>query len=730
MRVSLLAGLFLLSLLLFRKNRKIPATVIFVISSYLIAYYDSVHEWLTGLGTDSLSEAQNFDWNEAWFLLRSLPSVFTTMPVRKWLETMSIAIAAVLLVWLLARLLNKYLFSKLRFSQGASALIFLVAIAAIATPVYRELARASVYFESNSVLYERARANFNNSPSYLGLNPNTDKRNLNLVLYIGESTTSANWSLYGYPITTTPKLQSLQQADNGLLVFNNFLSTHTHTSQSLLEALSFPLSESDAYTQILARQRVSLIDVVNYLNIPAYLVTTQGQTGTFNLASSIIFSGITDKDIFQKQSKLLGNMGTVSRVDEKEYFLKNLDLRKQLNDDGAYLALVHSYIGHGPYNDALPLDKQFALNKFFDGASSADIFGSKLKKPVYEDLSGYESAMRYVDDSLAAIISRVSTNPKPSVFIYFSDHGESSLTQSEHDSARFQHEMIRIPFIMYFNSAAMQAYPDLYHKYKKAAQGNKIHTLAQLSTTVLDIFGFTVPTMENLGLAESGAVLNPVVVRQIAAGSTYVRTSNGLKDINTTAKDVTDAPTTIWLNSKRISGNRQALCYGNANSWAKAARGAIVADCVGAVLGQHGSDLVVLPSNNDWLVGAILDLTSSYKIQAYFNAANIEAQFACSSIASKLEKSAGGLARASTVYLKLNSKDKLVGSCKQLQGIGVNIFYQDDTKPIIESVDGHTRLVENYEADDLPYSAVTPGKVDLLVLNTDWDMNTQYAEQN
>ena len=58
---------------------------------------------------------------------------------------------------------------------------------------------------------------------------------MNLIVHIGESTSSMNWSLYGYFRDTNPRLMSLDE--NELMIFRNIFSTHTHTTPSLLDTL-------------------------------------------------------------------------------------------------------------------------------------------------------------------------------------------------------------------------------------------------------------------------------------------------------------------------------------------------------------------------------------------------------------------------------------------------------------------------------------------------------------
>lgn len=59
-----------------------------------------------------------------------------------------------------------------------------------------------------------------------------------LVLVIGESTQRNYLSLYGYPLSTTPRLEALEQAGN-LVLFRDFISSFPNTDRSLQRALTF-----------------------------------------------------------------------------------------------------------------------------------------------------------------------------------------------------------------------------------------------------------------------------------------------------------------------------------------------------------------------------------------------------------------------------------------------------------------------------------------------------------
>ena len=67
------------------------------------------------------------------------------------------------------------------------------------------------------------------------------------------------------------------------------------------------------------------------------------------------------------------------------------------------------------------------------------------------EVEHYDSTISYVDFSVSNAIELINSSSAPWVFIYFSDHGESVFSNKGHDSSRFEHEMVRVPLIMFFN---------------------------------------------------------------------------------------------------------------------------------------------------------------------------------------------------------------------------------------------------------------------------------------
>lgn len=559
------AGTIFVASLLIGKGKYGAGKPIFLMGLLWMVTHKSITLFLNRIGVDSFAEAKNFDVVEARFWLSTIDeAVSVHLDVRALVVC---ALTSLIVFFWLKQLLEKSSYSTTR----AEYCLLFVAALLMGGGIYLTVSDSLRMFFKSSISFLELRANFSAAPVAL----RSDGKTMNVVVYIGESTTAMNLGLYGYPRNTTPKLDHFANNNAGLLVFKNVFSTHTHTSPSLLEALSFGVNGEQKYLPIQERQRVSVVDVVRRL-ATVDLYSNQGATGTYNQASSVIFKHA--RRVFSAETRLLGNSeGKLQRPMEHEFF-KQVDLAA---NTGKRLTFLHSYAGHGPYLTHIPLSFHDPVDQSLDRYDAAAVLG---KSGALAQVEHYDSAIRYIDFSVSKLFQSVKNSSKPAVVIYFSDHGESVYTNRGHDSARFTHEMIRIPFLVYFNDAAKKTYPRKYRRYLALSRAANPATLAQLPSTILDLVG--------LELAEdgSGAIIDkpligeptrhdPIIVRRTAKGLTYVNL-NVERDRASAGLDVTDGATSMFKARVRLGTSGTKLCYGRTDSLAKAMRGGLLSDCL------------------------------------------------------------------------------------------------------------------------------------------------------
>jgi hypothetical protein len=192
------------------------------------------------------------------------------------------------------------------------------------------------------------------------------------------------------------------------------------------------------------------------------------------------------------------------------------------------ITVLHSYAGHGKYLENIPHEFRIPVDGTLGGISAQGLFGVRLgfvESRAVSDLDAYDSAIRYISYSVTKVLHKSQADPQPRVVIYFSDHGESPLSVAGHDSSRFIDEMARVPFVLYFNSAARAKYPDLYKKYAALALASKtrISTLAQLSSTIMDLLNVRVfgPSVSEIGSDMNGRIA-PIISRKTSVGESSI----------------------------------------------------------------------------------------------------------------------------------------------------------------------------------------------------------------
>ena len=499
----LFSGLVLLAVFFWNRSRPVSC-VLGVVLAFLILFLHSLTEIYGDLGSDSFREASNFDIKEAFFYLKTLASHVSIHPewdVLGWSAAMAVAVLAV--SWMLGRLRMA--------STYRSALVLLCALGLAYAGTSAGFRSAMAQFEEAARLHDTVERNFT-FPGKVSVTRTGDEP-LTLFVYIGESTSALNMQLYGYPRRTTPNLVDLANSDPGLVVFDKMFSTHVHTSPSLTETFSMRPSDQSNEVPIDSQRRVSLVDALVSWGVRVALYSNQGRTGSFNFTSSIVFRAA---DRHFSIDEPVGNIELESRPLDGAYLPTAL-ADSAFNDTSTSLVVFHSYAGHGDYRDYVPA-----------GLPTPEWLTSPARGPgeASNSVDDYDTAISYVDTNVANAIKHVASTRKPTIFIYFSDHGESPSMDDGHDSSRFRVEMARIPFIVYFNEAARRDFPDRFKQMKTLAAERNISTLAQLVPTILDLMGFELDPSADLQLAPpAGSPWTPfpVLVRWTADGISYLR---------------------------------------------------------------------------------------------------------------------------------------------------------------------------------------------------------------
>jgi glucan phosphoethanolaminetransferase (alkaline phosphatase superfamily) len=507
-------GMIYFSIMFFSRRNWSFAAIAFLVGVLWLVYVPSISLIIGNLGMDSIDETKRFDNKEALFWISTIIHSVRPFPYTFLYFTGYVALSAVT-AYLLNLILKKAAFAKWRyFIQTMLSAVLIVCSLVV---VFRD---SVLLFARNSNEQGISKKNFENQiPAVY----RSDK-NIDIIVFIGESLSVFDMGVYGYPRNTTPYLSRMSQGNRNILVFHNVFSTHTHTSLSLLEALSFPVERSENYLPIIQRKRVSLVDVLRKGGVRTRLISNQGMIGTWSEASAIIFKNADT--IVSIDSHAVGNNEQLPENPWGHiFFMKYLADDHDSNNIGQpVVTFLHSYAGHGPYLEGIPEEFRTPVDNYFSVYASKKISESDID--ASEQIEGYDSALRYVDFTVSRIIDFIDKQKKPTILVLFSDHGESVYTGRGHDSSRFIHEMARIPFIIYFNDAAIKKYPDLYQRYRTLAETREIATLAQLSSVIADIADVRFKKRDALKylspLIGEPCVHSPIIVREVKSGLTYI----------------------------------------------------------------------------------------------------------------------------------------------------------------------------------------------------------------
>jgi len=447
---------------------------------FLFYHYSYLPEFFSSIGQDSISEL-NADLGEAFFYIKTFFSFLLDPEIFKrnrfWLIfgsslTSAITIYLILKYYFKIKnldilILNRYFNFILSFVL-VFGLYLILSLTKTSLDVGKYLTELENNFKKNILNYE-IRRNSNNV--------------LNSVIYVGESTSALNLSLYGYPFETTPSLKSLT-ADKKFIKFNRVYASHTHTVDALLSAFSLCINQPKEDCSLIhnhQKNNLSIVDVLNTTDIKTYLFSTQGSYGGHNHATKLVLN--TKKQYYpwnikeensNDSRKFLGNRYK-PKIKEHIFFNQSFCQNKDIfKDKNSSLSVLHSYAGHGQYGgylDTIPDKKEF---KYPNYINKKNFLGKDFRN--FKLISEYDSAIKYIDKTVKDVFNCASLNfeenSQPMIFIYFSDHGESPATARGHDSSRLTYEMLHVPFIIIFNDSAYNLYKDKFDKLKKLENQN------------------------------------------------------------------------------------------------------------------------------------------------------------------------------------------------------------------------------------------------------------------
>ncbi|PWC14312.1 hypothetical protein B4923_05235 [Brenneria roseae subsp. americana] len=296
-----------------------------------------------------------------------------------------------------------------------------------------------------------------------------------LVLVIGESTTRTRMSLYGYPRTTTPRLDALHKTDPNLIVFNDVIAPRPYTIELLQQALTFAdQQQPDRYLT-----QPSLMNMMKQAGYKTFWITNQ-QTITKRNTMLTVFSQQTDRQFY------LNNQRTQSSRQYDDVVLAPFD--EVLRDPAERKFIVVHLLGtHMKYLYRYPEN--------FGDFHDRNGVPASLSDPEAEVYNSYDNAVLYNDFVVSSLIETFARHQPNGFLLYFSDHGEDVYETPPHNvlgrnEGAPTRAMYTIPFILWQSPEWQKNHPRQYVRYtdRKYSITDLIHTWADLAGLSHDFY--------------------------------------------------------------------------------------------------------------------------------------------------------------------------------------------------------------------------------------------------
>ena len=516
--VFLCSLVFFLSIYLVRS--RFLKGILFVSSLLWIKYTQGIFSYLNNLASDSLFETISFDYIKAIAYFKTLLPFFHYKS-RVNLSVVLVFLGAILLAILFSRAL-KYYFNiqytekrtrkRLRLCTLVLILFFLTAVL-----LPRGWKMIKIRKEANKTFASIANIFSFNEAAVEAFIPHRSP--VKLIVYIGESTSTQNMGLYGYYRNTTPKLSALHHQSDALIVGHHYLSTHTHTTPSLLEALSLPVSKSmndDETRKITQQKRIPIVEILKASGIKTKLVSNQGQTGTWNFTGPVIFKSVDEKILGSECYEFAGNLsGECRLVLDNEFFFPKLKEFLNRTEKQSSVLFLHSYAGHSPYerNISMPFKRKY--QKLFEDLQNSALFGKDYGQRTA--INSYDTLIGYIDDNISRAIQLAYKKVTPTMFLYFADHGEDLYDNFAHDSSRFRHPMARVPMLLYLNNSAQNLLGRRAELLRKHLSSKKIKTLREIPNIIKVLL-----SSKRAPIPLLAGPLTPIVVRGVGNSTSSV----------------------------------------------------------------------------------------------------------------------------------------------------------------------------------------------------------------
>ena len=295
------------------------------------------------------------------------------------------------------------------------------------------------------------------------------------------------------------------------------------------------------------------------------------------------------------------------------------------------LIIFHSTVGHAPYSKYIPKTIN-NLNKIKNEELHTKLLGDKKK--YYKDYVNYDKALEYNFKTLESIISKIEKDI-PTIFIYLSDHGESVYTGMGHDSSRLVHEMLRIPFLIYYNNRFIKKYLDKI-KFNNKYIG-EINSTDIFKKIIFDVYSLI--ELKKIYFDSKNEKYEKIIFqRNKKEIIEYIDLNYHRINLPKNYKIKNDRDTNIHILANNI--NKRNICYHSSNTISRIKRGLILTSCLEFDLVIEDKNFYIYhpPNKNiNFTLDELLDVSKDAKTY-WIDAKNINNVDNCNKLKSKIKK--------------------------------------------------------------------------------------------
>jgi len=302
-------------------------------------------------------------------------------------------------------------------------------------------------------------ARVDSSAAKLDRTPIAGRRDVDVVLYIGESSSRWNWSLYGYPRATNAPL-TRAVASNRLVALSAAITP--------LSSAHAPPAEGLSSLEFLFRRTgenvVPLVHVLSRAGVSTRWLSNARKPWTYD---SVLTGPRQADGIWRDDGDLVP------------------PLRDALRAQGSRLVVLDTYAGHFPWCKGVPKERRITWDDWMARLPNVAIWGHAA--PYRSALDCYDSAIRYTSTTLADAMRVVDEAARPTMLIFVPNRGEDAWAQAGRFGDARTARQTDVPLLVYANGAFAQRYPEPLEN----ARRNREQPVAAawVYDAVLDAFG-------------------------------------------------------------------------------------------------------------------------------------------------------------------------------------------------------------------------------------------------